>query len=314
MLRGLLVLVLPALVAGGALTVPAIATAPRAAGAAEACAGTTPPGQVRVAVVVDDGTSAPSARCFALAEGSDGADLLRQRADALGLPRPRYASSGLLCAIDGFPAAPACGELVGGLYQYWAYFQGTGGRWTYGGSVNPFTRRLRDGDVEGWRFTLRGTANGSGDQPRVAPDPGALFPAAPPPAPVTPAPPAGAGDVPAGPGPAADVAGAAAPGGDGAPPSAAPPSSASGGADGQGGPDGTGPADAGTLAAGRVGDPTPGGPATDDPPPGDQGAASELGVDPASSSAGLAGPIVGIVVVGLVAGAAALRFRRGARS
>jgi hypothetical protein len=310
-LRGLLVVVIPALVVGGALTVPLVASEPRPAGAAEACAGITPPGQVRVAIVVDDGTTAPSARCFALTEGADGADLLRQRADALGLPRPRYASSGLLCAIDGAPAPPACGEVVDGRYRYWAYFQGTGGTWTYGASVNPFTRRLRDGDVEGWRFTLRGTANGSTDQPRVAPDPGILFPAAPRPTDLAPAPPPdAAGEAPdaaaAAPGP-----GAVASGGDPAPPSTADlPTSAPGPVDGPAGPDDTGPAD---LAAGRDGQPVPGGPAPGDPQPGDEPPASDLGADPASSSAGLAGPVIGIVVVALVVGAATVRFRSGAR-
>ncbi len=269
--------------------------------AAEACGGTTPTGSVRVAVVVDDGTSAPSSRCFTLSEGATGADLLRQRADALGLARPRYAPSGLLCAIDGFPAPPACGDLVAGSYRYWAYFQGTGGSWVYGSSVNPFTRRLRDGDIEGWRFTTRGTATGSNEVPRLAPDRSSLFPAAPPvtaPAPSTPPAPA--------PAPADGTAGV-----DGSPivppatgdPSVSTTTAPDAAVAVPSGPDGDGTAAPAASVAG--GDRLAGG--------GDQVAAEVLDPEPASSSRDLLGPVLGIVVVAAVAGAAALRFREGSR-
>jgi hypothetical protein len=300
-------------VSGAALAVPLSTGAALPAAAAQACGGTTPPGHVRVSVVVDDGTASPSARCFVLADGSTGADLLRERADALGLPRPRYASSGLLCAVDGYPAPPACGEVVGGLYQYWAYFQGTGGSWTYGSSVNPFTRRLRDGDVEGWRFTVRGTANGSADQPRVAPDPRVLFPPSPPPttgALVPPAASAPAPTAPAGTGPGVDAASGAGPA----------PGAAAGapGADDRAGSDpGVAPADPpvgtgdGDLDLGP-GTPDPGAPAGAGRPA-DQVAAGPLDAEPASSSGAPAGPLVGLVVVAAVVGAAAVRFRVGSR-
>ena len=113
-----------------------------------------------------------------------GGQLLAERAAALGAARPRYADSGLLCGIDGFPDS-GCGERTGDGYRYWAYFSGTSGSWVYGGG-NPFIRRLADGDIEGWRFVV-GTGTGQDPPPRITPSAG-LFPPLPAPAPAVPAP------------------------------------------------------------------------------------------------------------------------------
>lgn len=140
---------------------------------AEASSCTDPGGQLRVVVVVDAGDG-PSATCLVVPVGTTGSQVLARRAAELGLAAPRYAGSGLLCAIDGVPAPPACGDRNAGGYRYWAYFNGSTGSWVYG-SINPFTRRLSDGDIEGWRF-VDGAGNGSDPPPRIAPS-RSLFPA-----------------------------------------------------------------------------------------------------------------------------------------
>lgn len=110
---------------------------------------------VRVAVVVDfgplaDARQTPTTACVAVPEGGSGADALAARATILGTPPPRYDDSGLLCAIDGFPAT-GCGEATDGGYRYWAYFQGTDAGWTYA-SEGPATREAGAGTAEGWHF------------------------------------------------------------------------------------------------------------------------------------------------------------------
>jgi hypothetical protein len=154
------------------------------ASAATRCGSTVPAGQVRVVVVVDPGAGgSPGSTCLVVAEGTTGAQLLAQRAGLLGTTTPRYAESGLLCAIDGFPGE-GCGDRTSGGYLYWSYWSGTSGSWVYG-QGNPFVRRIRDGDIEGWRF-VDGSGSGADPTPRVGPS-ASLFPAlAPPPAPPAP--------------------------------------------------------------------------------------------------------------------------------
>ena len=57
-----------------------------------------------------------------------------------GLAPPTYASSGLLCSINGIPAS-GCGQTVAGGYIYWSYFTGGPGSWTYASAG-----RVRHGD------------------------------------------------------------------------------------------------------------------------------------------------------------------------
>jgi hypothetical protein len=116
-------------------------------------------GQVRVAVVVDAtglASSTPSVVCVDVASGSTGATALVARAIRLGTALPRYNSSGLLCAIDGVPAAPACGSPTGGSFAYWSYWLG-GTAWSYA-NVGPAGHGVVDGSVEGWRWVPSGTA------------------------------------------------------------------------------------------------------------------------------------------------------------
>lgn len=157
--------------------------------AATSCTGPLAGGQIRVVVVVDPGETgprAPAATCLVVAAGTSGSKILAQRASELGLPSPRYADSGLLCGIDGFPGT-GCPVNSGGTYAYWAYFNGSGGMWSYGHD-NPFVRRMVDGEIMGWRYTT-GSRDGDAPMPRISPT-SALFPAlAPPPT----APPSGGG-------------------------------------------------------------------------------------------------------------------------
>jgi hypothetical protein len=294
--------------------VPGGGSAVAPAEAATRCGGPVAEGQIRVAIVVDPGPGAggPSATCLVVARGTTGSQLLAERAAALGVARPRYADSGLLCAFDGYPAT-GCGERTADGYRYWAYFSGTSGSWVYG-SGNPFLRRLADGDVEGWRF-VDGTGTGQDPPPRLSPS--GLFPPlvapAPPPAPApAPAP------VPGGGVPTAPAAGSPGPtppaGGSGADPTGSAPAAA-----------GTGPSDAvpSTASAASAGiadgagegrDGSSASAGTDDGE-GSDPASSELAADVAVSSSSPAGPIgavvAGVVIVVLVV-AAVRRARAGA--
>ena len=134
--------------------------------AATGCADPLAEGEIRVTIVVDSDATGLTSDCLVVPSGTTGLALLARRAGALGRTAPRYAQSGLLCAIDGFPAT-GCGDRSNGGFAYWAYFSGTSGSWVYG-AYNPFLRRLSDGDVEGWRFV--GGAGDAGDPPpRIAP-------------------------------------------------------------------------------------------------------------------------------------------------
>lgn len=78
------------------------------------CASVAPAeGLKRVAITVDFGESGGVAsHCVRTATSATGDEALAQRARDLNRPSPRYNSSGLLCAIDGKPPAPECGEQV----------------------------------------------------------------------------------------------------------------------------------------------------------------------------------------------------------
>jgi hypothetical protein len=168
------------------------------ASASELCTGSVPAGQVRVAVVVDYGTEpgAPgtaSARCLTVPSGTTGGQLLKLRSELLHTATPRYAGSGLLCALDGFPFGDECGEASGSEFRYWSYWSGTSGSWVYG-QGNPFVRRVADGDIEGWRFVS--AHESAAPPPRLAPDAGALFPSLVEPSTAPASPPAGADALP----------------------------------------------------------------------------------------------------------------------
>lgn len=155
------------------LVVVLVAGADRASAAS--CTEPVASGQIRVVVVVDPGeVGGPSSACLVVPAGTTGAQALARRASEIGATAPRYNGSGLLCALDGFPGGTACGDRSSGGFQYWAYFDGASGSWVYG-NFNPFSRRLADGAIEGWRF-VDGAGNGSDPPPRIAPS-RSLFPA-----------------------------------------------------------------------------------------------------------------------------------------
>lgn len=186
----------------------------RATPAAAATCGAPVPGHARVIVVVDDGTGSVSTECVVVVRGTNGSGLLRQRAAQLGTAVPSHAGSGLLCTIDSFPSS-GCSETANG--SYWANFSGSGAGWDYS-SYNPFIRRVCDGDIEGWRYVLRGSGGAGDASPRLAPAAVALPDAWGCEEPATIAPPAGEGEVAVErPGASTDVAEASVADADGAP-------------------------------------------------------------------------------------------------
>lgn len=171
-----------------------------------------------VAVVVDSGPRV-TGRCMTWRAGLTGAGALTGTGHSY-----RLSPSGLICAIDGFPAD--CHVDSTHYWSYWHKAPGSGS-WTYSnegaGTYNP-----RRGETEGWAYQ-----NGTSRQPRnlsfstICPPPP---PAPAKPAPPPPPPPAGTGAATGGhstaaPAPGRSDAAAAGPGTSAAAPSA-PPSSA----------------------------------------------------------------------------------------
>jgi hypothetical protein len=112
---------------------------------------------------------------------------------------PRYNSIGLLCAIGGYPSAPACADRSGSHFLYWSYWRGTASGWTYQ-SAGPATLRPSSCDskggctVEGWRFVDGADASASGlPKPRGPSDPAAICPPVATTTPATPPTPPGTG-------------------------------------------------------------------------------------------------------------------------
>jgi hypothetical protein len=103
--------------------------------------------------------------CVLAKAGESGAQVLQSQAALLRFPSPRYAESGLLCAIDGYPTS-GCGTRSGGHYAYWAYWHG-GKRWQYANG-GPGEWQVSKGDVEGWRFEPDGSATPADPPPRAA--------------------------------------------------------------------------------------------------------------------------------------------------
>lgn len=143
---------------------------------ASSCSGPLSGGEIRVVLVVDatDLGGGSSATCLVVPAGTTGSQVLARRGSELGSGSPRYGSSGLLCAIDGLPAT-GCGDRNSSGFGYWAYFFSDGGGWIYGNN-NPFTKRLADGAIEGWRFVAGGCGCGQDPAPQIWPAP-SLFPA-----------------------------------------------------------------------------------------------------------------------------------------
>ena len=128
---------------------------------------------VYVAVVVDFGNGSSMStvsKCVPVASNGHDADAL---AAAVGSDNVAYASSGLLCAIDNYPAngVQNCGESVGsGDYDYWSYWHGATGSWVYAND-GPGEQSVSSpaDDVEGWRFQLNEPDTPGSPPPDVTP-------------------------------------------------------------------------------------------------------------------------------------------------
>jgi hypothetical protein len=127
--------------------------------------------EVSVAFVVDfGGGSAAVVGCVKVPAGDNGYDALAVFTAQEHESAPIYNSSGLLCSINDIPGnTPAvCGQVVPGGYDYWSYWHGSTGAWTYAnsgafGAVQP-------GDVEGWRYEDPGASKPTDPKPGATPD------------------------------------------------------------------------------------------------------------------------------------------------
>jgi len=123
--------------------------------------------EVSVAFVVDfGGAIGPVVKCVPVPSGDNGYQALAAFTALENEAPPVFASSGLLCSINGDPSS-GCGQTVPGGYIYWSYWQGSSGKWQYANS--GATATMQNGDVEGWRFENPGRANPNDPPPAASP-------------------------------------------------------------------------------------------------------------------------------------------------
>jgi hypothetical protein len=123
--------------------------------------------EVSVAFVVDfGGAIGPVVKCVPVPSGDNGYQALAAFTTLENEAPPVFASSGLLCSINGDPSS-GCGQAVPGGYIYWSYWQGSSGQWQYANS--GATATVQNGDVEGWRFENPGRADPNDPPPAAAP-------------------------------------------------------------------------------------------------------------------------------------------------
>jgi hypothetical protein len=125
---------------------------------------------VYVAVVVDFGNGTTKTYCVPVASKARDTDAL---AAAVGTSNVSYSSSGLLCAINGYPSdgVQNCGQSVGnGDYDFWSYWHGSSGQWSYAenGPAGQSVSNPAD-DVEGWKFQNGEPASSNDPPPGVPP-------------------------------------------------------------------------------------------------------------------------------------------------
>ena len=128
---------------------------------------------VYVAVVVDFGSGSSKSTisaCVPVESSAHDADAL---AAAVGSGNVSYNNSGLLCAIDDYPAngVQDCGQSVGsGDYDYWSYWHGSSGTWVYAdnGPAEQSVSSPAD-DVLGLIFQTDEPATPGDPPPGVAP-------------------------------------------------------------------------------------------------------------------------------------------------
>jgi len=130
--------------------------------------------EVSVAFVVDfGGTIGPVVKCVPVPSGDNGYQALAAFTTLENEAPPAFASSGLLCSINGDPNS-GCGQAVPGGYIYWSYWLGSSGKWQYANS--GATATMQNGDVEGWRFENPGKSNPNDPPPGAAPAYAAICP------------------------------------------------------------------------------------------------------------------------------------------
>jgi hypothetical protein len=126
---------------------------------------------VYVAVVVDFGSGSSLSsvsKCVLVPSTERDSDAL---AAAVGEANVAYNNSGLLCAIDHYPAdgVQDCGQSVGsGDFDYWSYWHGTSGSWVYANN-GPAEQSVSSpgDDVEGLRFQTDEPDNPSDPPPAM---------------------------------------------------------------------------------------------------------------------------------------------------
>jgi hypothetical protein len=137
--------------------------------------------EVSVAFVVDfGGSTGPVVGCVTVPSNDNGYEALAAFTNQQHEQMPRYDPSGLLCAINGVPSS-GCGQTVSGGYNYWSYWHGSTGTWSYA-TTGAFAT-VTSGDVEGWRFEVHGKSNPNDHPPGMPPDYNAICPPSPPPSP-----------------------------------------------------------------------------------------------------------------------------------
>jgi hypothetical protein len=127
-------------------------------------------GQVCAGIVIDDGSgTAPVPQGASAPVGSSDLDLLSAAGDTF-----TQNSSGLVCAINGYPAngLQNCLDASHGLYYYWSYWEGdpATNEWTYA-DVGPAEHTVTAGQsyVEGWRYQDPGPDSPEATKPSVKP-------------------------------------------------------------------------------------------------------------------------------------------------
>ena len=122
-----------------------------------------------IAVVVDFGTGSTKAvitHCIRVPQSATDADAVSALIKLDGGSGLRWASNGLLCGINGYPAS-GCGvtQATGG-YAYWAYFHGSNKAWVYANN-GPAEVVALSSQAVGLRFEDKGRGAGSDQRPRV---------------------------------------------------------------------------------------------------------------------------------------------------
>ena len=118
-----------------------------------------------VAVVIDFGPGgpAPIVKCVE----ARGQSQYQAVVDAVGgLGNTRFASSGLLCGVEGYPST-GCGVQTGGGYAYWAVFNGSAAGWSYAND-NPGVVVASPATAIGLRFEPAGAGGASDPAPAAS--------------------------------------------------------------------------------------------------------------------------------------------------